>query len=178
MAKATRAVRRRDRWNPLFYVKDISSGNVKPLDFIRFGVLAMLNSFLLRWFNCRYPYVRGLAGEKTPTLQLNLRPGEWVRVRSKREIMQTLNSRMQNRGMWFDVEMALHCEKDRFQVLRRVEKIVNERTGEMIYLKNPCIILDNNSTCSGNYLHSRMFSRRRDFFFWREIWLARAGEGG
>jgi hypothetical protein len=173
MRKATSDVRRLDRWNPLFYVRDLTSGNVQPLDFIRFGLLAMLNSFSLQWFNCRcYPLLRGVAGPKTPSLHLNLQAGELVRVRSKREIARTLNSNFQNRGMWFDVEMALYCEKGKYQVLRRVEKIINERTGEMLNLKNPCIILKG-ATCSGNYLHQRMFSRRRDYFFWREVWLER-----
>src|SRR5215813_12719815 len=31
LLNATTEVRRRDRWNPLFYVKDLTSGNVKPL---------------------------------------------------------------------------------------------------------------------------------------------------
>ena len=53
----------------------LTSGNVKLLDFIRFGALAMLNAFLRRWFDISLPRVRGLAGEKTPTAQLNLQPG-------------------------------------------------------------------------------------------------------
>lgn len=175
MLRATTEVRRRDRFDPRFYARDLTSGNVKLFDFVRFGVLAMLNSFFLRWFNCRYPFVRGLAGEKTPTLELNLQPGEWVRVRSKREIMQTLNRQMKNRGMWFDVEMALYCRKGLYQVLRRVEQIINEKTGEMMKLKYPCIILKG-VTCSGNYLSQRMFSRRREYMYFREIWLERVAE--
>jgi hypothetical protein len=137
----------------------------------------MLTAFVMRWFGIRFvvPGIRGLASEKTPTLELNLRPGEWVRVRSKKEIQQTLNSRRHNRGMWFDAEMVVYCGKGPFRVLRRVERIVNEKTGQLMNLKNPCIILDG-VTCSGNYLHNRMFSPRHEYPFWREIWLERVKE--
>jgi len=175
MLNATTEVRRRDRWDPRFYVKDLTSGNVKLPDFIRFGALAMLNAFLLRWFGRRYPHVRGLAGEKTPSLELRLQPGELVRVRTKDEIQRTLNHKLRNRGMWFDAEMILYCGKGPFRVLCRVERIVNEKTGQMMKLPNPCIILDG-VTCSGNYLYQRMFSQRQEYMYFREIWLQRVNE--
>jgi hypothetical protein len=174
MLNATTRVRRRERWDPRFYVKDLTSGNVNLFDFIRFGALAMLNAFIRRWIGKTFtiPRVRGLAGEKTPTLELNLQPGELVRVRPKHEVMQTLNKQQRNRGMWFDAEMVPYCGKGPFRVLSRAEKIVNEKTGEMMNLKNPCIILEG-VTCSGNYLYQRMFSPRHEYMYFREIWLER-----
>jgi hypothetical protein len=172
MLKATMEVRRRDRWDPRFYVRDLTSGNVKPFDFIRFGALAMLNAFLRRWFDRHFPHLQGLASAKTPSRELNLQVGELVRVRAKDEIMQTLNHQLRNRGLWFDIEMVPYCENGKFRVLRRVEKIINEKTGEMMKLPNPCLILDG-VTCSGNYSHQRMFSRRHEFLYWHEIWLER-----
>ena len=139
----------------------------------------MVTAFIMRWFGIAFvfPGIRGLAGagQGTPTLELNLRPGELVRVRSKDEIRKTLNSRRQNRGMWFDAEMVVYCGKGPFRVLRRVERIVNEKTGQMMNLKNPCIILEG-VTCSGHYLHNRMFSPRHEYPFWREIWLERVNK--
>ena len=176
MLNATTDVRRRHRWDPRFYVKDLTSGNVTLFDFVRFGAFAILNSFLLRWFNCRLPHVRGLAGERTPSCDLNLQAGDLVRVRTKKEIMLTLNRNQRNRGLWFDVELLPFCGKGNFRVLRRVEKIINEKSGKMIKMTNPCVILDG-VTCSGNYSHERMFSRRHEYHFWHEIWLERADEG-
>ena len=131
----------------------------------------MLTAFIMRWFGIRYvrPGIVGLAGNETPTAKLNLQPGDWVRVRSKDEIARTLNSDRRNRGMWFDAEMVVYCGKGPFRVLQRV-KIVNEKSGELMNLKNPCIILEG-VTCNGNYLHRRMFSPRNGYPFWREIWL-------
>ena len=56
-----------------------------------------------------------------PTGDLNLRAGETIRVRSKREIMETLNAGQKNRGLWFDVEMLTHCGSEQ-RVLRRLER--------------------------------------------------------
>jgi len=175
MLKATTEVRRRDRWDPRFYIKDLTSGNVKLFDFIRFGALAMLNAFLRQWFGRGYPHIRGLAGETTPSCKLNLQSGELVRVRAREEIERTLNRQFRNRGLFFDVEMVPYCNGN-FRVLRRVEKIINEKTGELMKLRNPCFILDG-VTCSGNYSSQRMFSRRHEYLYWHEIWLERANEG-
>ena len=116
------------------------------------------------------------AGDKTPTGELNLQAGQWVRVKAKREIERTLNRQQKNRGLWFDAEMVPYCEKGAYRVLQRVERIVNEKTGEMMNLSNPCIILAG-VTCSGNYLYQRMFSPRSEHMYFREIWLERAGAG-
>lgn len=170
---ATSAVRRRERWDPRFYIRDITSGNVSFPKFIRFGALAMLNAFLSRWFGFYLPRVRGLSGAKTPSLSLNLQPGDLVRVKTKKEIMQTLDRGQRNRGMWFDAEMVPYCGKGDFRVLQRVEKLINEKTGEMMTMSNPCIILEG-VTCSGYYLPRRMFSPKHEYMYFREIWLERA----
>lgn len=176
MLNATTEVRRRDRWDPRFYVKDLMSGNVKLFDFVRFGALAMLNAFFLRRFGRRcYPHICGLAGEKTPSIELNLQAGELVRVQPKDAIARTLSHQLRNRGLWFDAEMVPYCDNGNFRVLRRVEKIINEKTGQMMTLTNPCIILDG-VTCSGNYLYQRMFSPRHEHMYFREIWLKRVDQ--
>ncbi len=172
MLKATGNVRRRGRWNPLFYVRDLTSGNVSLFNFIRFGSLATLNAFLLQWFHFRFPIVHGRATGETPSKDLNLHAGEWVRVLPQKDIEQTLDKGLRNHGMWFDAEMVPYCGKGPFRVRNRVERILDEKTGRMLKLRNASIILDG-VTCSGNYLHRRMFSPRHEFPFWKEIWLER-----
>jgi hypothetical protein len=174
MLAATSEVRRRERWTPSFYLRDLTSGNVGLWDFIRFGALATLNAFLRRWFGFSFPRIQGSAPDKTPTGELKLQAGELVRVKPKRKIEQTLNRQQKNRGLWFDAEMVPYCNKGPFRVLQRVERIVNEKTGEMMVMGNPCIVLDG-VTCSGNYLYQRMFSPRSEHMYFREIWLERVG---
>jgi hypothetical protein len=175
LLKATRGVRRRDRWSPLFYLKDLTAGNVSLRDFAWFGLIAVFNSFTRRWFGVRYPRLCGKAGAQTPTLVLNLRPGELVQVRSKDEIMSTVNADHRNRGLLFDAEMLRFCEAGSYRVLRKVEKIIDEKTGRLIRLPNPNIILDG-VTCSGTLSSSRMFCPRSIYPYWREIWLKRVEE--
>jgi hypothetical protein len=171
LLKATSSVRRRDQWDPRFYWRDLTSGNVALRDFVRYGLLAIVNAFMLRWRGRRYPHVCGLAGKRTPTAELNLRSGDLIRVRSRREIMNTLNAQLRNRGLWFDVEMVPHCGSEK-RVLRRVEQIVDEKTGRLIRLPHACLILDG-VTCSGNLSTYRMFCPRAVYPYWREIWLDR-----
>ena len=45
----------------------------------------------------------------TPTGELDLQPGEMVRVKTKEQIEATLNENMLNRGMGFEEEMARYC---------------------------------------------------------------------
>jgi hypothetical protein len=160
-------------WDPRQYVKDLVSRNVRPLDFIRYVAIAAFNVVMrLHWRLRPYPYICGLADGKTPAELLNLQPGELVEIRSKDEIMRTLNNGgNRNRGLSFDVEMVPYCGKI-FRVLRRIERIVNDKTGKMIRLPTACIILDG-VTCSGCLSMNRLFCPRSIYPYWHEIWLKR-----
>ena len=110
-------------------------------------------------------------GEPTPAEKLNLQPGELVRVKSHKEILATLNIVSRNRGLWWDAEMVPYCGGT-YRVLSRVSKIVDEKTGKMQEMKNPCIILDS-VVCQARYSTCRMFCPRAIYPYWREIWLER-----
>ena len=166
LVRATTALKWSD---PRQYMRDLLSRNVGLWDFLRYGALAALRN--LHWRVGRYFEIRGSAGPKTPTANLNLRPGEQIQVRSKKEILATLNDEAKNRGLSFDVEMAPYCGRT-FRVLSRVEKIINDKNGKMIRLPNACIILDG-VTCSGCLSRRRMFCPRAIYPYWREIWLKR-----
>lgn len=173
LLRATSEVRRRDRWDPRFYFHDLRSGNVTLLDFLWFGVIAIFNSFMTWSGGRRYPHLCGLAGQKTPAVELGISEGEFVTVRSKSQITRTLNSNLRNRGLFFDYEMVPYCENGPYKVIRRVERIINEKTGHMMKLPNPCVILDG-VTCGGKLSSSRMFCPRAVYPYWHEIWLERA----
>lgn len=55
-------------------------------------------------------------------------------MKSRKEIFQTLDTRERNRGMTFDTKMLRYCG-ERYQVLRWVERIINEKTGKMTHLR-------------------------------------------
>jgi len=162
-------------WDPRQYLKDLTSRNLRFRDFIRYGTIALYNLVMRsHWRGRPYPYVRGLTKGNTPTATLNLQPGELVQVRSRDEIMSTINADRKNRGLAFDVEMVPYCGKT-FRVLSRVERIINEKNGAMTQIPNACIILEG-VTCSGCFSDNRLFCPRSVYPYWREIWLKRVDE--
>ncbi|MBB2749106.1 UNVERIFIED_ORG: hypothetical protein FHR35_009018 [Microbispora rosea subsp. rosea] len=164
------------------YVEDVRTGNA--------GLLPVVRAFLISAFNRyqdiskkilpqawwirggrRWGGLRGMAGERTPTAELGLQPGELVRIKSKAEILRTLNDDLLNRGMGFEEEMARYCGRSA-RVRARVDRCIDEKSGRMLRMKNPCIILDD-IVCAGVYNSNCP----REFVpFWREIWLERIEE--
>jgi hypothetical protein len=123
------------------------------------------------------PIVTGMLarGVPTPTGRLDLRPGEVVRVKSKHEIEATLDDNENNRGLSFGPEMTIYCGKT-FVVRDRLTKIVDEKTGKMLRMKQPCIVLEG-VVCRSEYSQCRLLCPRAIPPYWREIWLERV-EGG
>jgi hypothetical protein len=159
-------------WDVRQYVRDLLSGNVRSGEFIRVISIAIFNA--IQRYRCgrSYPFVPTPTLKKTPTEILNLNPGEFVQVKSKEEIIATLNTKGKNRGLWFDVEMMSYCG-GQFKVLRRVEKIIDEKTGKMLKLPNDCVVLEG-VTCPARLSRERLFCPRSITPYWREIWLKRA----
>ncbi|MGC5009324.1 hypothetical protein ACLQ2R_01030 [Streptosporangium sp. DT93] len=165
------------------YVADVRTGNVGVSWMLRSLLVGLFNRYqqaarrlLPRWLwirgGMRWGFVRGEAGAKTPTRTLDLRPGELVRVRPKEEILKTLNDDLLNRGMGFEEEMSRYCGHVA-RVSARIERCLDEKTGRMLRMKNPCIVLEG-VVCAGAY----NVSCPREFVpFWREIWLERVAEG-
>jgi hypothetical protein len=114
------------------------------------------------------------AGSKTPSQSLSLKPGELVKVKAYEDILSTLDTTAKNRGMGFSAEMVPYCGKI-FRVLSVVTRIVNEKNGELIEMKNPCIILEG-VTCKALYTKRLLFCPRATYPYWREIWLDRCSE--
>ena len=116
-----------------------------------------------------YPFVIGrLEKGKTPTAKLDLQPGDLVRIKSKEEIVATLDHTNRNRGLTFDSELAVYCGRVA-RVQARVNHIIEESTGEMVDIKTDCIILEG-VVCAGDY---HRFCTRAIYSYWREIWLER-----
>lgn len=111
-------------------------------------------------------------GQPTPRRDLDLQPGDLVRVKPYDEILATLDTNLSNRGLNFDAELVPFCGKV-FRVSARVERFVDEKTGKMRLMKTPAVILQG-ATCKALYSGQRMFCPRSIHMWWREIWLERA----
>jgi hypothetical protein len=111
-------------------------------------------------------------GMPTPSGVLDLRQGEYVRIKSQSEIEETIDRKWKNRGLSFDPEeMAPFCG-DVAKVHRRVTRIVDEKTGKLLNMKQPCITLDG-VICKGDVAAHRLNCPRAIPSYWREIWLER-----
>ncbi len=98
---------------------------------------------------------------------LGLQPAELVEVKSVEEIMATLNLNRRHKGLRWMTGMRKHCGK-RYRVLKRLERIILEDTGELRNMKNT-VLLDG-CMCDGKDFGN---CDRCCFHFWREAWLRR-----
>jgi hypothetical protein len=178
-------------WEVSQYVEDYTSGNVglwriicggayfsflRITQFVGGRTLRRLyDKFHRLWGGAPFPRKTGTipSGQSTPAEALDLQPGELVRIKSHEEILKTLDTGSRNRGLYFDAEEVPYCGGT-YRVLRRVERIVNERTGKMRQMKTPCLILDS-VICESRYSECRLFCPRSIYAYWREIWLERVG---
>ena len=178
-------------WDIRQYVEDYWSGNVSLWRILCGLVYSMYYSLsqagiglgpAMRWFydkfhvlwrGTQFPRKAGTIpeGQPTPRATLNLQPGELVRVKAHEEILRTLTTSGMNRGMTWDAELVPYCGGT-YKVLKRVTKIIHEKTGRMQEMKNPCIILES-VVCQARYSNCRMFCPRSIYPYWREIWLER-----
>jgi hypothetical protein len=113
-------------------------------------------------------------GAQTPDSDFAPVAGDSVRVRSRAEIVATLNRNGRNRGMWFDSEMVGFCGGT-YRVSHVVTRIIDEATGRMLQMKNPCIALDG-VTCKAEYSGKRLMCPRAIVPYWRPGWLEKAPE--
>jgi len=171
-------------WDPRQYWRDWWSGNVSLSEMARVMMFSLFKLVLHYIGGYRllvplydrlqrlrggqpYPFRVGTLGQ-TPVEKLDLAPGEWVQVKSYEEILATLNVKNRNRGLSFDVEMVKYCNGV-YQVLCRVERIIEPQSGRLLHFENDCIILDGVTTRGD---HHRFYSQN-EYPFWREIWMRR-----
>jgi hypothetical protein len=177
-------------WDIRQYIEDYTSGNVGLWRIVCGAAYFLFQGlsrsprgagFLQRLYDRFYPLWRGYPfprkhgtipeGEATPVGTLDLQPGELVRIRPYQEILETLNTRDRNRGLYFDAEEVPYCGGEH-RVLKRVTRIIHEKTGKMLEMKTPSLILDS-VICESRYSECRLFCPRSIYSYWREIWVER-----
>lgn len=119
--------------------------------------------------------------KRTPVESLDLKAGEIVRVKSRDQIIATLDRNGRNRGMGICFEMTRSCgEKAEVQV--RVDRIIDERTGKMRELQNTVMLRnlgDGPNLCNECLCYDEMGDcPRGELMYWREIWLERTVDRG
>jgi hypothetical protein len=182
-------------WDPRQYLYDVWTGNHSVSHVLRVVLLAWLRWMLPRiplgyrpfrafhdWAHLRLSgrpcptlttHVED--GERTPAGRLDLMPGEWVRIKPQSQIEPTLDKARKNRGLTFDhQEMAPYCNRV-VRVRKAVTRIIDEPSGRMIEMKQPCIMLEG-VVCKAEYANRRLNCPREIASYWRELWLERVEE--
>lgn len=155
------------RWDAFQALKELRQGELSLSKFALIGARSIIDK------------IRGLAGMKPLGFlsgkstrnskgDLDLKPGEWVEVKSLAEIEATLDPKGKNAGLMFDLEMSIYAGK-RFRVKNTIDRIILEESGRLRQLSNT-VALDGifcQGICAGN-------CPRANPIYWREAWLKRA----
>ena len=134
------------------------------------------NSYVKKWLKQAYSAslewretssapssVRDSVGEAVPLVR-----GDIVRVRSREEILATLNPFKELKGCAFLPQMFQYCGTEQ-RVLRSMQRFMDERDYKMKKVRG--VILLENVICNGTAAFGEC--DRCCFLFWREEWLER-----
>lgn len=166
-------------YDPDYWVRDVRAGNATVGEALACAAVIGFNKVqgasrkLPHWLRIHggkpWPWYDPTGDEVRYDGQ-ELRPGDLVRIRSREEIEATLDDKDRVRGLRFSAEMLPHCGKQA-RVLASLDRIIDERSGRMIKLRD-CYILEG-IWCEGTY---RLMCRRKIYAYWRATWLERVSD--
>jgi len=165
--------------------REVSSGNRTGREMVRFLAIASWQRALRALHGDEW--LRG-PHERAPTETLGLKPGDVVRVRSRTAMTATLDHNRGNRGLRVCSEMTRLCG-GRAEVRNRVDRMIDERTGEMHELRDTVSLRNmHRQNWRGKLVavdDSQCFCAketcecpRGELMYWREIWLERSLSSG
>jgi hypothetical protein len=160
-------------WMIRIALREIRNGDLSAPEVLRLFVLWFWQR-LLRAANGH----RSLCGphERTPSDSLGLNPGEVVRVKSRAQIVETLDHKRSNRGLGICYEMMRCCGHEA-EVRYRVDRFIDEKSGRMVKLSHT-VALQNIGHREGLAEECHCDDQLGDcprggLMYWREIWLER-----
>ena len=144
----------------------------------RFGARRLYDTFQAWRGGIPFPRRFGLVppGKQTPVITRGLKAGDYVRIKSHQEILETLTHDGKNRGLYFDAELVPFCGR-LFRVKAMVESFIDEEEGVMRHMKTPGAILEN-VYCLSLYTGTYILHARRSLMVARGLAGARHGRTG
>ncbi len=154
------------KFNLMKYFEEIADGELRVGKFLRIIVMVLQNRLRALFGLPRIGSVHGSSGPHSKG-DLDLRVGEYVKVRSAQEISRTVGPSGRNRGLLFEPDMTAYVGGI-FEVDFRIERMISEETGEMVRLTNTVAL--KNVRCEGLCAKN---CPRGQAHFWREAWIER-----
>jgi hypothetical protein len=156
-------------WQGRQYLEDFASGQLRLFHILK-GIHSLLRNKIRGRSGARTDAEFFGDRHRTPNEQLGLSPGDTVAVRTKDQIIATLDREGKNRGLEFAAEMTPLCGSTH-RVQGKISRVILEQTGEMKEIRDTV-------TLAGAYCDGidRRFCPRKNVFMWREIWLERKTE--
>ena len=165
-------------WDVGQYVRDVRSGNASLLATIRavaIGVFNEYQDFSRRFLprplrirgGMRLPFIEGQL-ERPRTARSTCSPGSSSGSRASRRSSARSTSTTATAGCR-STPRCSGTPAGRPGCCGESSGIIDERTGKLLRLKRPCIVLEG-VTCRGEY---HRCCPRADYPYWREVWLER-----
>lgn len=152
-------------WEPRQYALDLLHNRVSMGPWLRSLSIAFYNKVAHVTGRQSWRFIAGPGTFNGTRANLNLQPGDMVRVKSLNEIRQTLDADGKHQHLLFAPSMAEFCGSV-MRVQKRVEKIIIEGTPRQREIKDTVLL--EGATCDG--VCHRMCPRQ-SLLFWRECWL-------
>lgn len=153
--------------NPRRWYQGLLHRGLSPAAFARFLIYPFVHKVRTAMLGEDVHQLRGV-NTLTSVSCLDLEPGEYVEVKSRAEIVATLDKNGKNRGLSFTPSMIAYLGQ-RHRVKQRVVRMIDEGSGSPRTLKHTVLL--EGGVCDGPYVCGGC--QRRAYHLWREIWLKR-----
>jgi hypothetical protein len=169
---------RQKLWRIRIVLREIRSGDLSLWRLIK--LIALWSWQRLRRGARGAPWLIG-PHKRTPSESLHLKPGEAIRVKSRAQVVETLDANSRNRGMGICDEVLRCCGKEA-EVRWRVDRLIDERTGTMREISDTVALqnIRGDRTLGEECLcyYELGDCPRGEIMYWREIWLERVNRSG
>ena len=152
-------------WEPRQYALDLLHNRVSVAQWLKGLFIAFYNKFAHVTGRQSWRFVAGPGTYNGTRSDLNLQPGDLVRVKSLERIRETLDAEGKHQRLLFAPSMTEYCGTV-MRVQKRVERIVLEGSPRQRAIKDTVLL--EGATCDGV---CHRLCPRQSLLFWRECWL-------
>ena len=152
-------------WEPRQYALDLLHNRISITQWLKGMFIAFYNKVAHVTGRHSWRFVAGPGTYNGTRSDLNLQPGDLVRVKSLERIRETLDADGKHQKLLFAPSMAEYCGAE-MRVQKRVERIVLEASPRQRAIKDTVLL--EGATCDGV---CHRLCPRQSLLFWRECWL-------